>query len=41
MDGRKYSRAGFTRGYAMGEEAGWREGFLFGLKKGGENDLCL
>ena len=33
---RKYSRAGFTRGYSLGEEAGWREGFLFGLKKGGK-----
>ena len=31
---RKYARVGFARGYSAGEEAGWREGFLFGLKKG-------
>lgn len=27
---RRYSRMGFTRGYSLGEEAGWREGYLFG-----------
>lgn len=25
---------GFARGYSLGEEAGWREGYLFGVKKG-------
>jgi hypothetical protein len=31
---RRYSRMGFQRGYALGEEAGWREGYLFGVRKG-------
>jgi len=35
-DHRRYSRSGFNRGYALGEEAGWKEGFLFGLKKGAD-----
>lgn len=25
---------GFQRGYVLGEEAGWREGYLFGVRKG-------
>ena len=37
LNHRKYSRAGFRKGYALGEEAGWREGFLFGLRKGGQS----
>lgn len=27
---------GFTRGYSLGEEAGWRDGYSYGLRKGAQ-----
>ena len=27
---------GFTRGYSIGEEAGWKDGYSFGIKKGAQ-----
>lgn len=27
---------GFTRGYSVGEEAGWRDGYIFGMRKGAQ-----
>lgn len=27
---------GFTRGYSIGEEAGWRDGYIFGMRKGAQ-----
>jgi hypothetical protein len=27
---------GFTRGYSVGEEAGWRDGYVFGIRKGSQ-----
>lgn len=31
---RKYRQLGFKRGYSLGEETGWREGYAYGVKKG-------
>lgn len=27
---------GFTRGYSMGEEAGWRDGYVYGVRRGAQ-----
>ncbi|RWS26396.1 Yae1 N terminal domain containing protein-like protein [Leptotrombidium deliense] len=27
---------GFTRGYSLGEEAGWRDGYAYGVRKGAQ-----
>lgn len=27
---------GFTRGFSVGEEAGWRDGYIFGVRKGAQ-----
>ncbi|KAJ6215447.1 hypothetical protein RDWZM_009947 [Blomia tropicalis] len=33
---RRHRQMGFTRGYSIGEEAGWRDGYIFGMRKGAQ-----
>ncbi|KAF7496226.1 hypothetical protein SSS_06485 [Sarcoptes scabiei] len=33
---RRHRQMGFTRGYSVGEEAGWRDGYIFGMRKGAQ-----
>ncbi|XP_054160369.1 protein LTO1 homolog [Oppia nitens] len=33
---RRHRQMGFTRGYSVGEEAGWRDGYVFGIRKGSQ-----
>jgi hypothetical protein len=33
---RRHRQMGFTRGYSVGEEAGWRDGYVFGIRKGAQ-----
>lgn len=32
----RYRQMGFTRGYSLGEEAGWRDGYAYGIRKGAQ-----
>ncbi|XP_074602564.1 uncharacterized protein LOC141856196 [Brevipalpus obovatus] len=36
VEQRKFRQMGFTRGYSIGEEAGWRDGYSYGLRKGAQ-----
>ncbi|KAH9521000.1 Oral cancer-overexpressed protein 1 [Dermatophagoides farinae] len=33
---RRHRQMGFTCGYSVGEEAGWRDGYIFGMRKGAQ-----